>query len=312
MRNSNILGGLALAVALIGLVISIIALTTAAGAPEPAVSTPSKSNPIDYTVALVEQAIDYYEANGREATVRYYNSPESVDGPWYVYIFDENNVRIAHPTVPEVLGVNVDDPMSVDVNGYDYGKVMAATTEAGQWVDYAFLNPDTGFQEQKHSWLIRHEDGLVFGSGWYEGSPVKAAAKSNPKSNPIDYTVSLVERAVSYYDANGREATLAYYNSPENVDGEWYVFVIDEADRVAAHVNPALLGEDLRSDLGVDATGYRFGEVMADATEEGRWVDYIYLNPATGNQEFKHSWVVRHDGLIFGSGWYQVLPAINP
>ena len=27
-----------------------------------------------------------------------------------------------------------------------------------------------------------------------------------------------------------------------------------------------------------------------------------------GSQEWKHSWVVRHDGLIFGSGWYQNLP----
>ena len=37
-------------------------------------------------------------------------------------------------------------------------------------------------------------------------------------------------------------------------------------------------------------------------------MDYLFLNPNTGKQEFKHSWAVRHDGLLFGSGWYQVLP----
>ena len=39
---------------------------------------------------------------------------------------------------------------------------------------------------------------------------------------------------------------------------------------------------------------------------EGRWVEYVYLNPNTGFRELKHSWVVRHDGLIFGSGWYEL------
>ena len=311
MRNPVILGGSALALAIIALVVAIIALTTGASQapaatadPQPAAeATATKANPTDYTVYLVNEAIAYYEANGREATVAYYNSPESVDGSWYVYIFDENNVRIAHPTVPAVLGVNVDHPMSVDINGYDFGKVMAATDENGHWVDYVFLNPDTGLEQSKHSWLIRHE-GLVFGSGWYEGSPVRAT----DKSNPIDYTVSLVNQALHRYQLDGREATLEYYNSPANVDGEWYVFVIDEQGRVAAHSNSALLGEDLTGPLGVDLTGYRFGEVMAATDEKGQWVDYVFTNPDTGLQESKHSWLIKRDGLIFGSGWYQDSP----
>ena len=93
------------------------------------------------------------------------------------------------------------------------------------------------------------------------------------------------------------------------MEGERYVFIVDEDDRVIAHRSPDLLGQDLKGDLGVDVTGYRFGEVMLGVGEQGLWVDYLFLNPATGNQEFKHSWVVRHDGLLFGSGWYQVLPS---
>ena len=41
------------------------------------------------------------------------------------------------------------------------------------------------------------------------------------------------------------------------------------------------------------------------ATEEGHWVEFILLNPATGQNQKKHTWVARHDGLIFGSGWYE-------
>ena len=106
----------------------------------------------------------------------------------------------------------------------------------------------------------------------------------------------------------GRQATLDHYNSPAGADRENYIFIVDEDGLVAAHVNPDLLGGDLRSDLGVDADGYRFGDLMLGATEEGQWVDYVYLNPASGYREVKHSWVVRHDGLVFGSGWYEVQP----
>ena len=44
---------------------------------------------------------------------------------------------------------------------------------------------------------------------------------------------------------------------------------------------------------------------MPQATEAGHWIHYLWPNPATdGIEEPKHSWAVRHDGLIFGSGYY--------
>ena len=126
-----------------------------------------------------------------------------------------------------------------------------------------------------------------------------------------EFTVDLVMDALELYEEEGLEATLEYYNSPESVAGGWYVFICDEEDTVIAHANQDLLGMDLKGDMGVDSTGYRFGDVMLGATERGLWVDYVFLNPATGNQEYKHSWVVRRDGLLFGSGWYQVLPSFS-
>ena len=29
------------------------------------------------------------------------------------------------------------------------------------------------------------------------------------------------------------------------------------------------------------------------------------LQPNTGEETLKHVWIVRHDGLFFGSGWYE-------
>ena len=299
MRNLWLLSGLSAGLAVIALIIAVIALSGSA-APAQTSALPDKSNPTDYTVAFVRDAVRYYQENGREATLNYYNSRASVDGSWYVFIYDESNNRIAHPIRPDLLGKPVNGPTGVDITGYAYGEVMAETTTEGQWVDYVFLNPDTGFQQRKHSWLIRH-DGLTFGSGWYQGSPVQAA----DKSNPTDYAVSLVNAALRRYTLDGRDATIEYYNSPESVDGEWYVFIIDDQGKVAANADQSLVGQDLTGTLGVDLTGYRFGEVMAAADENGQWVDYVFNNPDTGFQQRKHSWVIRHDGMVFGSGWYQ-------
>ena len=119
------------------------------------------------------------------------------------------------------------------------------------------------------------------------------------------FTVDLVQQALERYGKEGREATLKHYNSPEGVEGEWYIFIVNLDGNVVAHANQALLGRDLKGDLGVDVTGYRFGDVMLGATEDGLWVDYVFFNPRTGRQDVKHSWVIKHDGLIFGSGWYE-------
>ena len=123
-----------------------------------------------------------------------------------------------------------------------------------------------------------------------------------------EFTVDFVQEALERYDADGREAVLEYYSSPESIVGEWYLFVADENGILIGHPDPGVLGRDLNADLGVDVYGYRFGEVMLGATEEGLWVDYVFQNLQTGNQEYKHAWVVRRDGLLFGSGWYQILP----
>ena len=55
----------------------------------------------------------------------------------------------------------------------------------------------------------------------------------------------------------------------------------------------------------MDTTGYLLGDDAMEAMEEGHWVEFILLDPATGQERKKHTWAVRHDGLIFGSGWYE-------
>ena len=300
MRSPWLLAGLATILAAVALVLSIIALVIQPGFTKSDEDAELHlSDPYEFTVDLVDRAIDYYQENGREATLEYYNSPASVNGSWYVFIYDENNVRIAHPTRPDLLGKPVDGPSGVDINGYVYGPVIAATTEQGQWVDYVFLNPATGDQEYKHSWFIRH-DGLLFGAGWYQILPTSPIAAT--RADPAEYTIAVVDRAIRYYKAHGRDGAVAYYNTPESVDGPWYVFIVDENKRLIANRDQSLVGRDV-SELGNDVNGQNLGEIAVP--EGGRWVDYVFANPTTGEEGVKHSWVVLHDGIVIGSGWYE-------
>ena len=258
---------------------------------------PPKMNRRAYTKHLVQQAIDRYTTEGADYAIDYHNSPESTDGEWYVFVFGEaDGIFVAHPTRPDLVGTDINDLVAED--GFGYGSALAAADESGVWVDYEFDNPRTGRPAPKHSWAVEH-DGLVFGAGWYESDEVPL------RSDVATYTQYLVQQAIDRYEAEGRDATIAYYNDPATADGQWYVYILDEMGRTTAHPTvPSLLG-DYAGD-NVDINGKAYGEELVAATEVGRWVDYYFHNPESGEPEAKYSWVVRHDGLIFGSGWYRV------
>ena len=135
-------------------------------------------------------------------------------------------------------------------------------------------------------------------------------ARPQPRQKPARYTKHLVDQAIDRYASDGLKSTLAHYSDPANVDGQWYVFIIDEDDQIIGHYDPARRGLDIKGPVGTDINGYVFGQQMLAADGDGTWVPYIYTNPASGSLgdqesfEFKNAWVVRHDGLLFGSGWY--------
>ena len=251
-------------------------------------------DPAAFTKTFVQQALDLYDAIGREAAVAFYNTPESVHGQWYVFISDADDVSIAHATVPANVGRRADD--IVGPNAFPAGRLVAdGAADDGAWVRYTYVNPATGAVESKHSWVVRY-DGLVFGSGWYEPGPAKEDAPA--------YTRALVDQAIHLAEVSGRERAIAYYNLPASVDGPWYVFVIDADGAIVAQpTQPELVGTD--AGALTDVNGKAFGRELAAADGDGAWVDYVFENPDTGELQRKNTWVVRSGGLIFGSGWYE-------
>ena len=272
-------------------------------------AAPPKDEPDAYAKHLVRQAIERYEADGRQDTLGYFNRAESADGPWYVWVAGEDDTILSHPTIPEFVGQTV-QAVSTDSTGYYFGDIMAAASRHGRWVTYLSTNPATGLEQPKHAWVVRH-DGLLFGSGWYEQPDLPVVEV--PEREDVDaYTKYVVDLALNRYAIEGREATIEYYNTEASVDGEWYVFIADEDHVLVSHATiPENRGLSLVGPLGIDITGYAFGPVMVSAGESGRWVSYVFLNPATGQMESKHAWVVRRYGLLFGSGWYEATPDVT-
>lgn len=107
------------------------------------------------------------------------------------------------------------------------------------------------------------------------------------KNEPAAYTQSLVRDAIRLYNNEGRQAAIDHYSSPENMDGQWYAFIIDEDGYTLAHFNPEIKGRDPA--LNVDSTGYFFGDDFLGATEEGKWISYFANNPETGTEMRKHT-----------------------
>ena len=123
------------------------------------------------------------------------------------------------------------------------------------------------------------------------------------KNEEAAYTRSIVQDAIRRYDRNGKDAAVEYYSSQESVHGQWYVFIVNADGYTIASPNADMIGRDPA--LRVDASGYFYGDDLMSATEAGNWISYIFRHPETGENARKHTWVVRHDGLLFGSGFYE-------
>lgn len=133
---------------------------------------PTKSEPGSYTRTFVEDAVWFYESNGRDALIDHFNSPNStdppsLDGQWYGFVVDLNGVVLAHPTRPDYVGQTVHEILGDTPEGLAAADGTVAATETGTWVEYLSRNPQSGERETKHTWVVKRDE-ILIASGWYE------------------------------------------------------------------------------------------------------------------------------------------------
>jgi signal transduction histidine kinase len=122
--------------------------------------------------------------------------------------------------------------------------------------------------------------------------------------------MTLVDKAVAYYKANGKDKAYPEFNNKTGqfVNRDLYIFVIDWNGTILAHgANEKLINKptwDLK-----DADGKYFMREMVKAaqTKGTGWVDYKWTNPVTKKIEQKSSYVKRvgSENLLIGCGIYK-------
>ena len=129
-------------------------------------------------------------------------------------------------------------------------------------------------------------------SAWSAGTPEQAKA--------------LVEKAVTFYKANGKEKALAEFSNPKGqfVEGDLYILAYDPKGTIIAHGgDPKLVGQDY---TGVhDPDGKYFAREFIKVGPEGGWVDYKWMNYTTNKVEPKTTYLKRIDDVIIGCGAYK-------
>ena len=119
---------------------------------------------------------------------------------------------------------------------------------------------------------------------------------------------SMVAQALEYVDQHGMAALIEKVNaaSPEFHQGQFYVFVLDNAGTIVAHpIDPSWVG--VTDEIGRDADGNVFlARIAAAAAEnpDGSWFDYRWPHPITKEVGTKSSWITMRDDHVVGVGIY--------
>jgi cytochrome c len=120
-----------------------------------------------------------------------------------------------------------------------------------------------------------------------------------------DEAKAMVAKAIEAFDKDGTASFVAF-TAPDKtyVDRDLYVFVFDKEKLVAHGFDAKLVGT--KADTLADVNGKKFGvEFLEKATPDGAWVDYVWRDPISGKDVAKSSWVVAHQGYVFGTGIYK-------
>lgn len=115
----------------------------------------------------------------------------------------------------------------------------------------------------------------------------------------------LVSIVIGLYDKSNNDLSALDEKLDFNVDSKYkrYAFVIDaDTKKIVAHPNADLIGQD--SFALINSTESEESILENLKNNDGHWIYYDFENPNTGEIEPKTSWFKIHDGLIFGSGFY--------
>lgn len=238
----------------------------------------------------VENAVRLYDSEGTDvfATI---NAIES-EGAYYPFVLDANTLDVvAEGAFPIVVGLP-----AIFLNDADRSleEILADLDEdGGTWAEYLFLNPTTGTEQLKRTWLSLH-DGYIFGAGHYVPVDID-------DSTPESRVLAILEEAVHLYESQ-KEGAFSDINAVADDNPQLLtVYDIVTGEIVADGTFPARVGQSLSTFLQVVPSDVIYERVI-DRT--GIWKEYTESDPATDTDRRIYALsVVHEDGYVFQAGY---------
>ena len=114
---------------------------------------------------------------------------------------------------------------------------------------------------------------------------------------------NIVEVAASLYGYVG-EGAFASINTLSGDAVSHYPFVLDpDTGMIVAHgASPEKIGTP-SAILGEFAARPAGGVLDELQNGDGAWTAHVFVDPATGEEQIKRSWLTLHDGYVFGAGY---------
>lgn len=253
------------------------------------------SFPDSRALSKVDEAIYTYRADP-DPTFADINAGDLNEFGLFLLVSNSTTI-LAHGTFPlagyQLSPTNVQNVLGVLIaNAKPVREHVRLALEAdGQeyWFREIGVNSDHGVGMIRN-YVIRSYDGLAFTSGYF-------VAEGDVQSR--------VDLALFSYAENGRAAFEAITpDEPVTTDAS-YPFVLNATtlEVMAYGASPDMVGTTYDSIR--DTSTRAFDGVLADMEVDGyAWVIHTAINPITGKEQLKQSWLQERDGYIFGAGYY--------
>ena len=119
--------------------------------------------------ALVDKAITFYKANGKDKAFAEFSNPKGqfVKGELYIFIWDLSGVTLAHGANEKLINKDVSQLKDTDGKLFVQEALQTAKSMGSGWVDYKWTNPTTKKVEGKSTY-VKKVDELIFCCGIYK------------------------------------------------------------------------------------------------------------------------------------------------
>ena len=236
---------------------------------------------------VVDEAIALYVEDGTDAFEAITAMSANQDQDVVVFVVDSNtNTLVAHSQIPLYVGLNVLPVLEKAFIPLEVMLSIITDEEDGVWLTYPAADTQGNIIGYDRGWMKMQGDYVFVGR---YGVDIEERVQS------------IAEEMIRLYKWNP-DTTFDTITGFMSRDAS-YPFVIDlDTKKVVAHgSNPDRIGEItvLVTDSTVSLETY-----LSLEDGEGIWTEYTFHNPATGMEQAKRSWVISHDGYLFGSGYY--------